>query len=143
MRDSLCIDHEHIREVLNDYARGCDQRDWALFEKVFTADVVFNYGGEYSAQGCNKLVKLIRNSLDGCGPTQHLLGNFSIAVNGDTATCGCYVRAFHVGLGVKQGQVYEALGEYRDTLVKKEGVWRICERKFMFISELGSRNVLG
>lgn len=135
-------DEEKIRDVLNNYARGCDQRDWLLFEEVFIPDVVFNYGGEYSATGRDKLVKLIKNSLGGCGPTQHLLGNFSITVNGDTATCSCYVRAFHVGLGDRKGQVYEALGEYRDVLLKAEGQWRICNRKMLITYELGSRDVL-
>jgi len=135
-------DYEQIRNVLNNYARACDMRDWKLFEDVFIPEVIFNYGGEYSASGRDKLVKMIRHSLGGCGPTQHLLGNFSIRVNDDSASCHCYVRAFHVGLGQRKGEIYEALGEYRDTLVKKEGVWKISERKFLFISELGSRSVL-
>lgn len=135
-------EYEQIRGVLNNYARACDQRDWPLFTEVFTADVTFHYGGEYSAVGSDKLMKMIRHSLGGCGPTQHLLGNFSIVINGDQATCSCYVRAFHVGLGDRQGEVYEALGEYQDKLVKKTGVWKISERKFRFIYELGSREVL-
>jgi len=131
-----------IREVLNRYAIACDKRDWNLFEDVFIPDVAFSYGGSSSVNGRDKLTKMIRNSLGGCGPTQHLLGNFSIAVNGDSATCHCYVRAFHVGQGSMQGQIYEALGEYHDHLVKHAGVWKISERKFLFITELGSRSVL-
>ena len=133
---------EQIREVLNNYARGCDERNWALFERVFVEDVAFNYGGEYDATGRHKLVKLIQNSLGGCGPTQHLLGNFSIEVNGDSANCHCYVRAFHVGRGSKRGQLYEVWGEYRDRLQYREGAWKIVERYFAITSEHGSRDVL-
>lgn len=134
--------NETIREVLNKYARACDRRDWPLFEDVFTADVLFNYGGEYEATGRDKLVKLIKNSLGGCGPTQHLLGNFTIAVNGETATCSCYVRAFHVGRGDKRGQLYEVWGEYKDALVLDGGTWKISERQFLITYELGGRDVL-
>ena len=135
------MSHEAIREVLNNYARACDSRDWALFDKVFTHDVDFNYGGEYSAKGRDKLVKLIKNSLGGCGPTQHLLGNFSITISGDTASCYCYVRAFHVGRGDKKGQLYEVWGAYEDKLVK-EDEWKICDRKMLITYEHGSRSVL-
>jgi len=134
--------YEQIREILNNYARACDTRNWALFDEVFTEDVAFNYGGEYEAQGRHKLVKLIKNSLGGCGPTQHLLGNFSIIVNGETANCSCYVRAFHVGRGDKRGQLYEVWGEYRDRLVLSGGDWKISERKFLITYELGARDVL-
>lgn len=135
-------DYEKIREVLNNYARACDSRDWPLFEKVFIPEVEFNYGGEYGASGREKLVKMIKNSLGGCGPTQHLLGNFSITVTGDRATCTCYVRAFHAGLGEHKGQIYEALGEYRDELTNSDGQWKIGKRKFWFVYELGPRALL-
>jgi 3-phenylpropionate/cinnamic acid dioxygenase small subunit len=138
----VLLDYEQIRQVLNNYARACDQRDWRLFDQVFIEDVEFNYGGEYSAKGRDKLVKLIRNSLGGCGPTQHLLGNFSIVVDGDKATCSCYVRAFHVGLGAKKNQQYEVWGEYKDVLQKTDGAWKICNRKMLITYELGSRDVL-
>lgn len=136
------MDYEAIRQVLNNYARACDRRDWALFDKIFTDDVTFNYGGEYSAKGRDKLVKLIKNSLAGCGPTQHLLGNFTINVDGNQATCYCYVRAFHVGLAAQQGQHYEVWGAYEDKLVK-DSEWKISERKMYITYELGSRKVLG
>ena len=142
MNDRVLQDKEEIREVLNNYARGCDSRDWALFEHVFVEDVAFNYGNEYQATGRHKLVKLIQNSLTGCGPTQHLLGNFSIQVNGDSAQCRCYVRAFHVGRGERRGQLYEVWGEYRDGLQRRDGVWKIVERYFAITYEHGSRDVL-
>lgn len=140
---NMISDYEQIRQVLNNYARGCDKRDWTLFDKIFTADVVFNYGGEYSAKGRDKLVKLIRNSLGGCGPTQHLLGNFAITVSGDTASCSCYVRAFHVGMGAKKGQLYEVWGAYEDNLLRSDGAWKISDRKMLITYEHGKRDVLG
>jgi len=146
--EQVLSDQESIRQVLNNYAYGCDTRTWKLFDEVFTPTVEFNYGGEYSAQGRDKLVKLIRNSLGGCGPTQHLLGNFSINVTGDTASCFCYIRAFHVGLGAKKGQLYEVWGAYKDKLILTTETssypqWKICERKMLITYELGSRDVLG
>ena len=134
--------HFAIQDVLNHYARGCDARDWELFDDVFTADVSVDYGGVYRLDGRDKVVELIRSMLGGCGPTQHLLGNFDIAVHGDRACSSCYVRAVHAGVGEASEVYYEVWAEYRDALQLTEEGWRIFERSMMIHKEVGSRDIL-
>src|SRR3954465_1984668 len=91
-------DERAIAAVLRTYARACDQRRWDLFEEVFTPDAVTEAGG-VRLEGRQARIDSIRSNLGGCGPTQHLLGNQRIDVDGDEATSSVYVRALHVGAG--------------------------------------------
>lgn len=136
------MEERAIEQTLIRYALACDRRDWLLMEQVFLSDVVANYGGEYRIKGRDKVVGMVRSLLGGCGPTQHLLGNFRIFVDGDSATCECYVRAAHAGCGEQSSLTYEVWAEYRDTLHRTEEGWRILERKMVVFHESGSRNIL-
>jgi hypothetical protein len=86
---------------------------------------------------------MIRSMLGGCGPSQHLMGNFRISINGDLANCACYVQAAHAGRNENEEKTYEVWAEYRDKLERKESGWKIVERYMHIIKELGARDVLG
>ena len=60
------------------------------------------------------IVNLLRSFLDACGPTQHLLGNVLIEVQGDRASSRAYVSDMHLGSGVTEGQTFSTLGDYHD-----------------------------
>lgn len=135
-------DRDEIRAVQNRYADACDARDWALFERVFTPDATADYGA-FQPAGREAIVAAIRSRLGGCGATQHLLGNQEVAVEGDTASARCRVRAFHVGRGERREQSYEVFAEYRDRLVRTPEGWRIAHRTMRVALERGTREVLG
>jgi len=131
-----------IVDLLSRYATALDHRDWALLDQFFTADAEGRYGGR-SLVGCEAVQRMIRGMLDGCGPTQHLLGNFRIELAGDEARSVCSIRAFHAGIGAAAGQTYEVFGEYRDALVRMPEGWRVARRLMWVSQEIGSREVLG
>lgn len=135
--------HIAIQNVLNRYTRACDQRDWPAFHSIFAEQVTVNYGGKFELQRREAAVNMIRSMLDGCGPTQHLLGNFDITVNDKAASSACYVRAVHAGLADGAERYYEVWAEYRDTLELTPDGWRITERNMVVSKEVGSRNILG
>jgi len=97
----LLIHRYAIEGALIAYARACDERNWTAFDNIFHTDVTSNYGGEFKLEGRSTVVEMIRSMLGGCGPTQHLLGNFEIAVKEDSACSSCYVRAVHAGSAEK------------------------------------------
>jgi 3-phenylpropionate/cinnamic acid dioxygenase small subunit len=131
-----------VVDLLTRYATALDHRDWALLDQIFTADAEGRYGGP-PLVGCEALRRMIRGMLDGCGPTQHLLGNFIIELAGDEAHSVCSVRAFHAGIGAAAGHTYEVFGEYRDALVRLPQGWRVARRSMWVSQEIGSREVLG
>ena len=126
-----------IAGVLDAYAEALDRRKWALLDEVFAPELEFDFG-EWVARSREEAVTSIRSYLDGCGPTQHLLGNYRIDVEGETARSRVYVRAFHLGVGDAAGKTYEMGGEYRDELRRTEAGWRIASRRGRLHFEQGN-----
>jgi 3-phenylpropionate/cinnamic acid dioxygenase small subunit len=134
---------ERIEEVLIRYAEACDTRNWELLDAVFHEDVIAQYGTEYHLHGRGQVVSMIRSLLGGCGPPQHLLGNFRITLHGRHADSRCYVRAAHAGRDAYTGEHYEVWAEYVDHLVREGNAWRIARREMRVNHETGTREVLG
>ncbi len=136
------IAREEIKQVLIKYAHACDRRNWALCDEVFAADVEVKYGSEYQFNGREAVVEMLQSNLGGCGPSQHLLGNFSIRFDEETAYSSCYVRAAHAGAADKKGELYEVWAEYKDELRCVDDHWLIVKREMLVYNELGNRDVL-
>jgi hypothetical protein len=130
-------DRDAILERLADVATALDARDWSALAAAFTADA---HG--YGATGRGAIVERVRAHLGGCGPSQHLLGNTRVVVDGDTARSLTYARVYHVGAGPAAGAFYECLGQYTDTWARTAGGWRMTARRFDVRIELGNRSVL-
>jgi len=135
-------DRIEIIGVLDRYAEALDQRRWGLLEQVFAPDVDFDFG-EWSAHSLPEAVATMRSYLDGCGPSQHLQGNYRVLLDGDRAKSRVYIRASHVGVGPAAGKSYEMTGEYEDELRRTPAGWRSVKRRARVFFELGSREVLG
>jgi 3-phenylpropionate/cinnamic acid dioxygenase small subunit len=135
-------DRSDIIAVLDAYAEALDSRRWNLLREAFCNDAHFDFG-EWTATTRTDAIAAIRRYLDACGPTQHLLGNYRIAIDGDQATSRVYVRAFHLGIESAQNKTYEMGGEYQDELIRTKSGWRIAKRKGIPFWEQGSREVLG
>jgi hypothetical protein len=131
-----------IIAVLDRYAEVLDTRDWPGLADVFTSDVSMDFG-EWRASGLEPVTAQIRSYLDGCGPSQHLLGNYRIVLKGDEATSRCYVRVMHFGKGDCEGQTYEMWGEYSDTLVRTPDGWRSAHRDARVTMQQGEIGLLG
>ena len=122
-------DHAAVRELVFEAASIFDAKQWDRMGEVFTADAV--------AYGQHGLAAITANTvayLGGCGPTQHLIGNLRVSVDGDTATATSYVRAFHLAAGAdpfaraEPHQFWDFLGEYTDSFARGPGGWRITAR---------------
>ncbi|UKD52595.1 nuclear transport factor 2 family protein [Amycolatopsis sp. FU40] len=123
-------DRDAIVEVVNRYSYSLDERDWDSLDQVFTADAVGRYGGQ-ALNGRAAIVASIRSFLDGCGPSQHLLGNHIVELDGDQAIARCKARVYHYGAGERAALApYECFGVYRDRLRRTAEGWRITERFF-------------
>ena len=138
---SQAQDRAEVFDVLNRYADAADRRDWSLYDQVFTPDATADYGVSKLASR-EAIVDLIRKSLGGCGPTQHLLGNHTAQVDGDEAHASCRVRAFHRGVGEHSAETYELFGTYYHDLVRTADGWRTRQLRMDIAVELGTRDVL-
>ena len=136
-------DHELITDVLVRYATGIDTRNWAVFRTCFTDDVRADYGvgvGSWTdVDGITEYMTVMHQDMV---DTKHMLSNFAIEVDGDTATASTYVHAVLV-VTDEPPLWYEPVGLYVDRLVRTDDGWKISERTFhltrMLMSDPGGR----
>lgn len=122
------LDRAQIEAVLMAYTTALDERDWSALEDVFPPDASADYGVVGQFQGREAVIDVVRDFLQRCGPTQHLLGNIRVNEQGDEAQAHCYIQATHAGIGKHLGQTMTLWGEYRDRLERREEGWRILHR---------------
>ncbi|MEV5835419.1 nuclear transport factor 2 family protein [Nocardia sp. NPDC052112] len=138
-------ERDAIIDVVNHYAYALDDRKWHMLDQVFTLDAVARYGRSDQPPliGRETIVASIRSHLDGCGPSQHLLGNHVVNIDGDTATATCKARVYHYGAGSRSSLVpYECFGVYRDRLRREPSGWRIFDRVFEVQLTVGDAQIL-
>ncbi len=136
-------DWQGIVECQIGYADACDSRDWSILDRIFTADATGDYT-TYRPDSRAAFVTMLSAFLDGAGPTQHLLGNHVVTIDGDTATARCSVRAFHLARPTDSDPTvtYTVIGSYYDSLVRIASGWRITHRRMQVDAQLGDPSIL-
>ena len=121
-------DKEEIQNLLLDYGRHLDSRDFAAYSRLFARDGEW-VGGFGTASGGPAGIKAFMEKAMGTAPNRtknyHLLSNFVISVNGNSATA--WSRWAFVVPGERGAAISQA-GRYDDTLVREDGKWRFKRR---------------
>ena len=126
-----------IEEVLLRYATAIDERDYKLFDDIFVVNATAQYGFFGHIDGRAALSALLKGAMERCGPSQHMLGNYRIVVNGKQASSKCYLQAILVGLDDCKDKHMLLWGEYRDRLELRPEGWRIVHRELVIIYATG------
>jgi uncharacterized protein (TIGR02246 family) len=120
-------DKEEIQNLLLDYGRHLDSRDFGAYSGLFATDGEW-VGGFGSVSGPANIQAFMEKNM-GTGPNRaknyHLLSNFVITVNGDTATA--WSRWAFV-VPAERGAAISQAGRYDDTLVRENGRWKFKRR---------------
>ena len=116
---------EEILEATAELAAAIDERRWDDIAGTFLP-----HAHGYGADGREAIVATMRAHLGGCGPTQHLLGNHRVVVDGDHARSRSAARVRHEGAGPMIGERLEVLGDYDDEWVRVDGHWMLARRDF-------------
>ncbi|MBT4512683.1 MAG: nuclear transport factor 2 family protein [Chloroflexi bacterium] len=139
--DVLLAEREINRQLVG-FARAMDERDWKSLDEITTDDIISSFGlGEI--EGRSAMVDFIRHFLDGCGTTQHIIGNVLIDIDGDTATSNSYVSDMHVGKDENENLSFRTLGNYYDEWKRINGVWLMSRREKDSRATIGSIEALG
>lgn len=138
----LLLAERDIARALTRIARAMDARDWDALLAELTEDATGELGTGPLANPA-EIVALIRRYLDPCGPTQHLLGNLLVEVDGDRAEGRCYVSDMHLGPAGKEHVTFATLGDYHDRWRRVGGVWKLCHRTKLNRAHVGSFEVFG
>ena len=136
------LDEREIIRGLSRFARILDQKRWDDLADVFARDLTFNYGSGGEQEGMEALEQQMRQYLDVCGGTQHLIGSILVDVDGDRAESSAYVQARHQRRDDPVGRIFDSTGEYRDRWERRAEGWRIVRRDAIWFLHSGDPAVL-
>lgn len=122
------MDREQIREVLADYARGVDRRDYELIRSAYFEDAFDDHG---NFTGSREAV-VEKVSKDPMGmfvdSSMHHLGNIRIELELDTAKVESYFVAYSTQIVGTQEFLTMRAGRYVDRFECRHGRWAIAHR---------------
>lgn len=125
-----------IQQVLNRYPQAVDERDWATFDRVFTADVTCDMTSVGLGVTRDRDELVARFDAIEHPVAHHLVNPVIDLVDADHATVTSkwlVVLADRTTLG----------GNYHDDLVRADGQWRIRARRVTDRQEHSRRPVAG
>jgi uncharacterized protein (TIGR02246 family) len=123
---------EQIRDLIIEYGRALDHRDFAAYSELFDEEQGTWIGGLGSATGRDAIFKLMDESIGHAEqpvePTSHhVFTNIQIDVDGDTAaatTKWTFVVQSEAG-----SPQWFYLGHYDDEFVRRDGQWYFLRRE--------------
>ena len=126
----LMLDKMALHELVQNYCRAVDRRDYALLESVYHPDSIDDHSPMFKGSG-PEFVRWIPSSVEKFELTQHIIANASFVVDGTIAEGECYIVAYHLSKNEPQRETI-AHGRYLDRYEKRDGVWRILYRKIVY-----------
>jgi len=120
------VDRAAISDLLVDFARALDDRDWAGYAANYTDDGVLVIMGRTVHVGRDGLAENTSANLSRYAGTHHLSTNHAITIDGDTATTRSYLVAAHVLEGGDPRRHADGAGWYRCTLRRTPDGWRFA-----------------
>jgi len=124
-------DREEIRQLLKDYGRFLDQRDFASFSQLFAEKEGEWIGGFGKAKGSAAIRKLMEDTIGQSTdkkspPNYHLFMNDIIHVTGNQAEATTkWMFMLQSEKGAPQPMY---LGHYEDTFIRENGRWKFLKR---------------
>lgn len=128
-------DREEIRTVLDTYAFLLDTARWRdIPDAVFTEDAIDHHSPEAGPsavpRGREEIARFLDATMSGFAGSQHMMGNSSITVDGDTAHSRTYAACAHWRTGGPDPLPPDltVAVAYDDTWRRTPQGWRIAER---------------
>lgn len=121
-------DRLEIQQLLVDYSTAIDARRFDDLDRVFTADAYIDYRAMGGVDGRYPEVKAwLAQVLPNFPAYAHMLGNFDVKIDGDTATARTLCFNPMV-LGGENQQVLFCGLWYDDAFVRTADGWRMTQR---------------
>jgi len=123
-----------IKNTLALYPLAIDGKDFSALSRIFTPDAVANYSAPLDILTPLSIISSTLQTSLAPVTTQHSYGTQVVQLFGPcVARCVTYYTATHFGVGVYEGEVLYAYGQYRDVLVLGNQGWRIKERTLAYM----------
>ena len=129
-------DPQDIIDLTVAYSWALDTRSWDDLDDVFVPDATANLG--WLLEGRDAIQDRVRTALEHLDASQHLVATHRVQIDGDVATCRCYLQAQHV-IGT---DTFLVGGKYEDRLVHTAAGWRIAHRDLTMMWTTGDPAVM-
>lgn len=139
----LGTDREAITDLINLYALAVDAQRWDLFDRVFTADAVTDYGEGAvwtDLVSFRQAFAAIHAPLDS---TRHAMSGHQLRISGDEANAFTYGAWTLMRYAAEGGDTWRGSGWYDDHLVRTPAGWRIRHRTCRVVAWFGNPAVQG
>ena len=129
MTPQQVADHLEIQQVLYRYCRGVDRGDLALLKSAYHSDAYDDHGS-FKGSG-HAFAEYIVERMNGVAVQgQHQVTNTLIEIDGSTAAVESYFIALNPEVDAAgQPAIAMVTGRYLDRFEKRDGAWKIAERK--------------
>ncbi len=118
------VDRAAISDLLIDFARALDDKDWEGYAANYTHDGVLAISPTIEHTGRDGMAEFVAAGLGQYAGTHHLSANHAITVEGDTATTRSYLIAAHVLVAGDPYRHADGAGWYRCELQRTGEGWR-------------------
>ena len=123
-------DRQEIIDLTIAYGWLLDHGPRERLDTVFAEDAVADYMG-LVFEGLPAIIEKVSSALGVLDISQHIVTNQQGTIDGDTATCKCYLHAQHTVYGLEGGENMVVAGRYEDELIRTPDGWRITFRKLI------------
>jgi len=137
MNPDEIADRLELRDLADQYARAVDRRDRDAFLAVFHPDaalVLLDHKDQSvvtaTRRGHGELAD-ITELIARYDKTFHFVGTTHYEIDGDRATGEVYCLAHHLTPDRHGGTDYVMLIRYQDTYSRRDGTWRVDERRLV------------
>ena len=120
------VDEAAVKALTVAYCWALDTGRFAELREVFLPDATASLLEE--RVGIESIIDRISGALSPLDDSQHMVSNHQVVIDGDRATCRCYLQAQHVRHAAEGGPNYIIAGRYEDDLERTPAGWRIRRR---------------
>lgn len=125
------VDRAEIHDLLVEYARTVDDRDFQGWQDLYASDGRFIL--PFGAVSKERLAEYAAAVLRPYPHTHHLQGNRAINIDGDRANVRCYLVSRHVVEGEDSSRHADVGGWFNITCRREDGRWRLVEVRAAFV----------
>lgn len=133
--------NEIIEQKIRLYGIAVDSRSWALFDEIFSADVVAEYGAT-KFDGLEAFKRGAEYAWGNFDRSQHAMSATAVKLRGAQANTLTYGNWHIVRNGLDGGNFWQGVGWYDDQFALIEGQWRITQRKCRVLWGEGNPHVM-
>jgi hypothetical protein len=136
-------DKTEIIELINLYAFALDAHRWDLFDRIFTEDVLADYGPGAVWRSRTDFVDVFVAIHEAHDSHQHTMMGHLVHVDADTAYAFTYGNWLLIRYAAEGGPTWLGTGWYDDELVRTDRGWRINHRISRIVSYSGNATIPG